>query len=281
MVKAVNTAVHGQHVIITGGSSGIGLATASVLHREGATVSLMARDGERLRRSIREAGIVASAFAVDVTDRAALRQAFHQARERHGACDVLVTCAGYAEPGYVQDIAEDVFAYTMDVDYFGTVWAVRAVLPEMVERGRGVIVGVSSVAGLLGVYGYTAYAPAKFAVRGFIDALRMEMKDKGVHVACVYPADVRTPQLDHENRTKPAETVALSGTIEPIEPERVARAILRGINRRSDEIFSDRASPFLARFSQVMPGFYRRLCHYRLARYRRRASATHRRVRCS
>jgi 3-dehydrosphinganine reductase len=271
--KEVSPVIRGKHVIITGGSSGIGLATASLLHREGATISLMARNAERLQRAITETGIAASAFAVDVTDRKALRQAFSRARDRHGSCDVLITCAGFAEPGYVQDLDDDIYTYTMNVDYFGTVWAVRAVLPEMVERGQGVIVGVSSVLGLLGIYGYTAYAPAKFAVRGFLDALRMEMKGAGVHVACVYPADVRTPQLHYENRTKPAETAALSGTIEPIEPDVVARAILRGINRRSDEIYSDRSSPILARFSQAVPGIYRRLCHYQLERHRRRVSA--------
>jgi 3-dehydrosphinganine reductase len=271
--EEVSPVIRGKHVIITGGSSGIGLATAALLHREGATVSVMARNAERLHRSITETGIAASAFAVDVTDRKALRQALGQARDRHGPCDVLVTCAGFAEPGYVQDLHDDIYTYTMDVDYFGTVWTVRAVLPEMVERGQGVIVGVSSVVGLLGIYGYTAYAPAKFAVRGFLDALRMEMKDKGVHVACVYPADVRTPQLDYENRTKPAETAALSGAIEPIEPDVVAQAILHGINRRSDEIYSDRSSPILARFSQAVPGIYRRLCHYRLERHRRRVPA--------
>jgi 3-dehydrosphinganine reductase len=265
--------MRGRHVIITGGSSGIGLATASLLGREGATVSLMARDPGRLRSAAAAIGPQAAIFPVDVTDRAALRQAIDQARERHGPCDILVTCAGMAHPGYVQDLDEEVYTGTMEVDYFGTLWAVRAVLPEMIARRQGVIVGVSSILGFLGIYGYSAYSPAKFAVRGFLDVLRMEVRDKGVHVACVYPADVRTPQLDYENLTKPPETATLNGTIRPIEPDVVAQAILRGIRRRCDEIFSDSASRFLARFSHAMPGLYRRLCHQRLARHREQVTS--------
>jgi len=86
----------------------------------------------------------------------------------------------------------------MEIDYFGTVWAVRAVLPDMPGCRDGVIVGVSSVLGFLGIYGYAAYSAAKFAVRGYLDVLRMEKGD----LVCVYPADVQTTQLNYEDRRR-------------------------------------------------------------------------------
>lgn len=260
--------MHGKHAIVTGGSSGIGLATATLLAREGASVSILARDGERLRRAAAVVGAQATGFSVDVTDRQALHRAIGQATQQSGPCDILITCAGIAQPGYAERLDDDIYVRTMDVDYFGTLWATRAVLPEMIERRDGTIVGVSSILGFLGIYGYTAYSAAKFAVRGYLDVLRMEMKDKGVHVACAYPADVRTPQFEFENRVKPPETATLNGTIRPIEPEVVARSILRGIAWRSAEIYSDASSPVLARFSHAAPGFYRWLCDRRLARHR-------------
>ena len=93
----------------------------------------------------------------------------------------------------------------------------------MIERRRGSIVGVSSAAGLVGVFGYTAYAPTKFAVRGFLETLRGELAPYGIHVGCSFPPDTDTPQLADENRYKPKETKAISGTIKPLSAERVAQ----------------------------------------------------------
>ena len=260
--------IRGKHAVVTGGSSGIGLATATLLARAGASVSLLARDGERLRRAEAAIGDRATGFSVDVTDREALNRVIGKAEQQNGPCDILITCAGIAHPGYAERLDDDIYVRTMDVDYFGTLWATRAVLPEMIERRDGTIVGVSSILGFLGIYGYTAYSAAKFAVRGYLDVLRMEMKDKGVHVACAYPGDVRTPQYEYEHRVMPPETATMNGTLRPVEPEVVARAILRGISRRSAEIYSDASSPFLARFSHAAPGFYRWLCDRRLAQHR-------------
>lgn len=109
----------------------------------------------------------------------------------------------------------------------------------MVDRGSGSIVGISSAAGLLGVFGYTAYAASKFAVRGLLESLRQELRPHGVHVACVFPADVDTDQLRHEEALKPPETKAVSGTVSPIPPERVANAIVEAIDKRRSHITTD------------------------------------------
>ena len=141
---------------------------------------------------------------------------------------MLVTSAGSSHPGYFEQLDDAVFREQMDVDYFGTLHAVRAVVPSMIERGRGHLVTISSTAGLIGVFGYSAYGPAKYAVRGLAETLRPELAPHGIVVACVYPPDTRTPGFDAENELKPAETERISAAIKPREAEHVARAIVAG-----------------------------------------------------
>jgi len=142
----------------------------------------------------------------------------------------------------------------MDVNYFGTVNVVRAVVPGMIERRRGSVVGVSSAAGLVGVFGYTAYAPTKFAVRGFFESLRGELAPYGIHVGCSFPPDTDTPQLEDENRYKPKETKAISGTIKPLSAERVAQSIVDGIEKERFVIIPDASTKALAKVVGLAPG---------------------------
>ena len=115
----------------------------------------------------------------------------------------------------------------MDVDYHGTVNMVKLLLPGMIKRGSGHIINVSSIAGVIGVFGYTAYSGAKFAVKGFSDCLRTELKPKGIKVSVLYPPDTDTPQLAWEDQYKPAETKAISGTSKPINPDALAERALK------------------------------------------------------
>jgi len=124
-----------------------------------------------------------------------------------------------------------VFRDQMDVDYFGTLHAIRAVVPSMIERRRGHLVTVSSTAGLIGVYGYSAYAPAKFAVRGLTETLRAELAPHGIVVSCVYPPDTRTPGFDAENALKPPETERISAAIKPRDADHVGGPSSTGIEK--------------------------------------------------
>lgn len=244
-----------SHAIITGGSSGIGLATARLLAERGAVVSLLARGADRLEsaaESLRARGATVYTRVADVADQAGLSAALDELAAEAGPCDTLVTSAGLARPGRFLELADDVFRQMIEVDYFGTLYALRSVVPGMVERGRGSVVAVSSAAGLLGIYGYSAYGPAKFAVRGLMESLRAELVPHGVHVGVVYPPDVDTPQLAEENQWKPAETRAISGTIKPLAPDVVARAIVAGIDRRRFLICPDLGTRALARFGSVL-----------------------------
>lgn len=245
-------------MLITGGSSGIGLALAEQCVARGSVVSIVARDPGRLDAaragivdragagSAAESGPVAAAPA-DVTDPVALRAAFARLVAVHGPVDVLVTSAGYARPGHFVDLEDAVFRDQMEVDYFGTLHAVRAVVPSMVDRRRGHLVLVASTVAFVGIYGYSAYAPAKHAVRGLAETLRPELKPHGITVACAYPPDTDTPGLDRENAHKPDATRRISGGIAPRPAAAVATAIVQGIERDRLVITADPTTAALAR----------------------------------
>jgi 3-dehydrosphinganine reductase len=257
------TTLGGAHVLITGGSSGIGLATARLVLSRGGQVSLVARDASRLAAAEATLGqecgdaTRVAAEAADVTDRPALEQAHARLVDRLGPVDVLVTSAGAARPGHFEALPDEVFAEQMSLNYFGTLHAVRAVVPSMIERGRGHLVVVSSTVALLGVYGYSAYAPAKFAVRGLAETLRSELKPHGIIVSCAYPPDTDTPGLAAENATKPDATARISRAIKVRAPERVATAIIRGIKRNRLVITADASTAALARGAGLLGPYLR------------------------
>jgi 3-dehydrosphinganine reductase len=260
------TRIAGSHVVVTGGSSGIGLATARACAERGARVSIIGRDRERLAASQRQLGPKAAIVSADVTDPEALEAAFADLAELQGPCDVLVASAGQAEPGHFLEIEPEVFRHQMEVNYFGVLHAVRAVLPTMVERGRGHVVLVSSVSGLIGVFGYGAYTPTKFAVRGLGEALDGEFRARGIVTSIVYPPDTDTPGFHRENRTKPAETARLSAGIPPVSADRVAHAITHGIEHDRLHVTAEWQSRILARLADLHGPPVRTAMRWRLRR---------------
>jgi 3-dehydrosphinganine reductase len=202
---------------------------------------------------LRATGATVAVAVADVADAGQVDTAVATLTEALGPVDILVCSAGQARPGYFQELEPELFRRMMDVNYFGTVNAVRAIVPSMIARRRGSIVGVSSAAGLLGVFGYTAYAPTKFAVRGFFESLRGELKPYGIHVGCSFPPDTDTPQLADEDRYKPKETKAISGTIKPLAAEKVAHSIIDGIEKERFAIVPDVATRGLAKIAGLSP----------------------------
>lgn len=257
-----------KHVIVTGGSSGIGRALVRRLADRGARVSIVALADADLESVMAEhANCTASvtAHGADVGVEAEIQSAVAAAVDEHGPCDLLVTSAGIARPGHFLELDSDQFDRQMQVNYFGTLYAIRAVAPAMVAARRGSIVAISSAAGLLGVFGYSAYGPTKYAVRGLCDILRTELKPHGIYLACVFPADVDTPQFAGEQPYLPAETRAIAGTVKPISADKAAAAILRGIDKRRTYIFTDPATAVIERVARWSPGITRRLLDRRVS----------------
>ena len=248
-----------QNVLITGGSSGIGKATARLLARYGANVYIVARGQNKLDQALEEIRSQAvgadqsfAAFSVDVAQYEQIAGLVERLVEQGWAPDLLVNSAGIAHPGYFEELPLEVFHRTMDINFFGTLHTIKTVAPHMIERRRGHIVNISSMAGFMGVFGYTAYGASKFAVRGFSDVLRCERKPYGIHVSVVFPPDTDTPQLWAENEIKPLETKLISGAVKPMSAEAVALAILRGIRRRRRLIFPGWESGFYYHMHNVL-----------------------------
>jgi 3-dehydrosphinganine reductase len=229
----------GKRALITGGSSGIGFALAKLLVAGGADVTLLARHKDGLDRAEGELSHLrqkpeqsVDSISADVGDLAAVTRALQPRLDPGKLPDLVINSAGVAHPGYAQELEPKIFHWMMDVNYFGTVHVTQAFLAAMIQRGSGQIVTISSVAGFLAVFGYTAYGASKFAVRGYSDVLRAELKGTGVDISIVFPPDTQTPQLDYENQFKPAETKALVGDTKPLSADVVASDILKGIARR-------------------------------------------------
>ncbi len=223
------------HAIITGGSSGIGLAIAKQLAKKNYALTLLARDKQRLESAanlLQSMGARVFWRSADVSDAQSVDTAINEAVQIHGPIQLVILSAGIAVPGYFEDLSSDIFENAMNVNYFGTLNCIRAALPHMKEAdGQRHIVLISSGAGLVGIFGYGAYAPSKFAVRGLAEVLRAELVSKKIGVSVVYPPDTATPQLDEENRTKPLETRAITAQGGLWSADNVATAILNGVQR--------------------------------------------------
>jgi len=225
--------------LVTGGSSGIGLAVARQLAQKGCHVWLAARRAELLRSALDELETSSvskeqrfGCTPADLSDPAQTERAVAQAAETLGAPTLLVNAAGIVEPGRFTELSLDDFHRQMEVNFYATLYTVKAALPGMLERRQGCIVNIASMASVVGLFGYSAYSASKFAVRGFSEALRSELKPQGIHVMLVYPPDTDTPQLAYDNLHKPPETKVISGTAKVMSAEAVASEILRGIQHR-------------------------------------------------
>jgi len=225
----------GKTAYITGGSSGIGLAVARAMAMAGARVMLLARHEDRLQQAAEEirtaTGQQVLWRSLDVTDPVAATAVIDDAAaDDLGPPDILFNSAGRALPNYFENISAQQFDQTLRLNLCGTRHLISAALPHM--RSGGYIVNVSSVAGLIGVFGYTDYSASKFAIIGFSEALRAELKPRGIFVSVLCPPDTDTPGLAAENQTKPAETKAISANARTISAETVARSLIRGMIKK-------------------------------------------------
>jgi 3-dehydrosphinganine reductase len=224
----------GRRALVTGGSSGIGRATALALVRAGAHVAIVARGEERLRETAEALRAAAGdseprvTWAVaDVARPEAASAAVTACVDALGGLDLLVNNAGLASARRFEDTPIEEFRRLLDVNFLGMVHVTRAALPHL--RAGAHVANVSSLAGVLAIYGYSAYAPTKFAVTAFSEVLRQELRGRGVGVSVLLPPDTDTPQLAEENREKPPETRAVAGNVPVLSAETVADALLAGV----------------------------------------------------
>lgn len=182
-------------VVITGGSRGLGLVTARQLAAEGAVVVLCARDATELdaaHHEIRQLTPTVEAYACDITQPAEIRSLFQRIRREIGSVDVLINNAGIIQVGPLETMTLDDFHQAMLVHFWGPLFCIWQVLPEMRRRKQGRIVNISSIGGQIGVPHLAPYCASKFALNGLSQTLHAELAKDGIYVTTVCPGMMRT-----------------------------------------------------------------------------------------
>src|ERR1700710_791587 len=173
-------------ILVTGASSGLGLATASALAAQGHTVYGTTRDIKRIK------GVAFNPIEMDVTDDASVNAAIDKIIKAEGKIDVLVNNAGNGITGPLYAMPVEFAKKQFEVNFFGVVRVSSAVLPGMIEKKQGLVINIGSLAGLFGLPYQGLYSASKFAVEGYSESLRMELQNTGVKVAVVNPGDFKT-----------------------------------------------------------------------------------------
>ena len=206
-----------KHVIVTGGSSGIGLECAKAYAKKGANVTIVARDKAKLSiamdelEACKKEGRRIMSISVDTSSsQEAVSEKLASSIRENGAVDVLVNCAGISVAGAFDEQASSNFERMMKVNVLGSIYPTRAVIEGMKSKGAGRIVFVSSQVAQVAIHGYTSYAASKWALRGLAEALQMEVKPFGILVSVAYPPDTDTPGYKEEMTCKPDITKKLS-----------------------------------------------------------------------
>ena len=256
-------------VVITGAGSGIGRALALRAADLGAVLALSDWDEvglvetaqqvqTRTRREVRS-------DKLDVRDRDALRAYAASVHEQHGRVNVLVNNAGVALHGDFEETSYEDFSWVMDVDFWGVMQGTKEFLPHLIASGNGHLVNISSLFGLVGMPGQTAYNSAKFAVRGFTEALRQEMLLAGhpVGVTCVHPGGIKTAIARNARATSSHDSAAVARHFDTklakMTPERAAEIILDGVLKNRPRVLVGSDAKAIDWVQRILGARYQRL----------------------
>ncbi|WP_400190361.1 SDR family oxidoreductase [Hymenobacter sp. B81] len=227
--------MQGKVVLITGATSGIGQACAVAFGRAGARVAFTGRDAARLQQTteqLRALGIAAHAIRADVASEADCRRAVDETVQQFGRLDVLINNAGISMRAMFQDADLAVIERLMQTNFFGTVYTTKFALPHLLAS-RGSVVGVSSIAGYRGLPGRTGYSASKFAMQGFLEALRTELQPQGVHVLTACPgftaSNIRNTALAADGSQQGESP---RNEAQMMSSEEVAQHLLRAVRAR-------------------------------------------------
>lgn len=225
-----------KHVVVTGGSSGIGKCVAIIAAKHGAHVTIIARDVKKLEIAKNE--IIHACKNKDVQkieylsldigeDYNTVEKALSDLERTMGPIYMLVNCAGTAICGKIEDTSVEDLKKMININFLGTYYCTKVVVQRMKASQEGIIVLTSSLAGLLGIFGYSAYCSTKFALRGLAESLSMEVEAYNISVTLCLPPDTDTPGFAVEELSKPLETKLITQSGNLISPEVVANKLFQ------------------------------------------------------
>lgn len=238
-------------VLITGASRGVGRAVAKAVAVRGAKVGLIGRSEHDLNTVLQEIngqGVVAPADVGNFSD---ISHAIEVIVTQLGPIDVLINCAGIGAFGSFSNESIDVIKNIMHTNYFGTTYTMKAILPSMIQRNRGCIVNVASIAGRIGVPFEAAYSASKFAVIGLSEAIQSEVKSQGIQISVILPGPIKTNYFAARGHPYPFKTPA------PMEESKIVKVIIATIERGGVEKFIPSWLGFAYMVRILLPSLYR------------------------
>jgi len=253
----------GKSAVITGGSMGIGKAAAKEFVKSGGSVCIIARKKTDLRRAVDEISKLrmhdsqsVESISCDAADMKLLGTLLADHIKKNGVPDYLMNFVGYSNPNYVQNLKIEDFKNNMESNYFGQLVPTLTLLPYFMHEKKGYIVNCSSVVGYMGLMGYAAYAPSKYAIFGLTESLRNELKLYNIRFSILCPPDTDTPGFAKENKTKPVELKIMSRGGGFMTPDEVAVKLMQGIAKKKFYIM-----PGQSRFLWSMMRHFPNLSH--------------------
>jgi NAD(P)-dependent dehydrogenase (short-subunit alcohol dehydrogenase family) len=264
----------GGVAVVTGAASGIGRGLTQQLASSGSALAIADVDENGLKEtaaSLKGKSPV-STHVLDVSNEAAVRSFADDVLARHGRVTLLINNAGVALVGTFEEISLDDLRWLMNINFWGVVYGVKYFLPTLKQQPGAHIVNLSSVFGIVGPVGQSAYSASKFAVRGFSEVLRHELEGTNVSVSVVHPGGIHTPIAKHARlgantpEQRKAEAVAFFEKVTPTSPEVAAARILAGVEKREPRILIGRDARQIDIAQRLRPATYWKVMSKRMAR---------------
>lgn len=256
-------------VVITGASSGIGLATAKQFALQGARVVMAARRAELIagvESDLRKSGCEVTAIVTDVTREEDCRALIEKTVEKYGRIDILINNAGISMRALFREVDISVLRQLFEVNFWGAVQCTKYALPYLIQS-HGSVVGVSSVAGFVGLPGRTGYSASKYALHGFLETLRIENLRNGLHVlilcAGYTKSDIRKKALTADGSQQgftPREEEKM------MMPEDVANAIIRALRKKRNYVILTLEGKLTALVKRIAPRFLEHAAYLKMLR---------------
>lgn len=254
--------------VITGASSGIGAACAKAFAQESYNLVLAARstnDLEAIAAECEKLGVQAVPVKTDVSEEEDCKNLISAALEHFGRIDVLVNNAGISMRAAFEDTELEVLRKLMDVNFWGTVYCTKHALPHLLKQ-KGSLIGISSIAGFIGLPGRTGYSASKFAMNGFLETVRAETLHSGLHVLIVAPGFTAS-RIREKALTASGSSQAESPRKEEkmMQPEEVAARLLKAVKSRKSQLVLTSEGKLTVLLNKFFPGFITRMAHKKMA----------------